>query len=371
MKILVTLGLSNKTMKYHIYPLTQLKEVDKILIIRDSPPQSAQKMDKVLYFTPPKFLLKIPPIKALYRFLLLLKVGIVEKPDISMAYYLFTYGVSAFLIGKILGIPISLSVISNKELEIHPKSIRYFLKKILEHANAITVTGTKTKKDLIKWCDISPNGIYILPHAVDIERFSPKSNPKEYDVITVARLYEVKNLDILLKSIKLVKQRIPDIKVAIIGGGPKKNSLQSLSNKLELQENVDFLGYKSDVEKYYPLGKIYVLTSKWEGIPFALIEAMSCGLPCIVSNVGDISDIIQNNKNGILINNPMDVEGYASAIVKLLGDKNLYKKLSKNALKEIKERHMSKNVSKTWKKIFMDLKINKVKQDCGKNHGGL
>ena len=83
---------------------------------------------------------------------------------------------------------------------------------------------------------------------------------------------------------------------------------------------------------------------------------MSCGIPSVVSNVGDISDVIIDGENGFIIDDYRDVDGFVKAITKLLSDDKLYKQIQKNAL-EVRNIYSVKNATKVWKKIFTKLQL--------------
>ena len=119
--------------------------------------------------------------------------------------------------------------------------------------------------------------------------------PKRYDVVTVGRLAPVKHVETLINAVKKVKENgMKDIQVGIVGDGPSRRELEKLTKNLQLTDNIEFVGFKDDVEEYYNSAKCYVLTSEREGAPIALLEAMACGITPIVSRCGNVSDILEN-----------------------------------------------------------------------------
>ena len=98
-----------------------------------------------------------------------------------------------------------------------------------------------------------------------------------------------------------------------------------------LGSTVGFLGAQEDVVSWYNSGKVFILTSEREGFPFSFVEAMMCGMPCIVSNCGDIMDVARNRENALVIQQYGDIDGFAGAINVLLEDGDLRATLGHNA----------------------------------------
>lgn len=369
MRLLITLGASDKFVSNHIYPLTLLNKVSKIFIVRDLP---GPKLPKVEYCCPPPILSKFMPIRVLFKLILLIYLSLTKKPDIILSYYLYAYGINAFIAAKLTKKPVSISLIAGPIMVYHlgapvnkipysrplPKLsiLGKLINNILKRCDAITVTGSFTKKFLINQ-GINEKKVFILPFAVSDKNFRPVFSSKKYDVIFIGRLAGVKHVEILLKAVSKVKSRYRDVKIGIVGDGPCKSYLEKLSNDLRIKDNVEFLGYKEDVACYLYASKMFVLPSEREGFPIAVIEAMMCGTPVIVSNCGDVLDVLKDGFNCIIIDDYLNVDGFANAIIRLLEDKTLCNTLSKNALAGINKAFSVENTSDAWRKIFTHLGI--------------
>jgi GalNAc-alpha-(1->4)-GalNAc-alpha-(1->3)-diNAcBac-PP-undecaprenol alpha-1,4-N-acetyl-D-galactosaminyltransferase len=141
--------------------------------------------------------------------------------------------------------------------------------------------------------------------------------------ITVTRLVEQKGIDVLLKATAQAFERLPDWRLAILGDGPLRDYLQALAGELGIASRVDWLGYVEDPTPYLKAAKFFVLTSRFEGSPNALLEAMACGLPAIVSNAspGPL-ELVGENEAGLVV--PVEDAGAtAEAILKLAQDEEL------------------------------------------------
>src|SRR5579864_3598407 len=109
---------------------------------------------------------------------------------------------------------------------------------------------------------------------------------KEFLLVCAARLSEVKRVDILLQAVAQVLSAGHQCKCVIVGDGPLKEQLIKQSLELGLSSCIFFEGFKSDIRPYLQAGSAFVLTSRTEGLPLSVLEAMACGLPCIVTDVG-------------------------------------------------------------------------------------
>lgn len=142
-------------------------------------------------------------------------------------------------------------------------------------------------------------------------------------MITVTRLVEQKGIDVLLQAAALAFQSLPDWRLAIVGDGPLRADLEALAAKLGIAERIDWIGQVDDPTPYLKAAQFFVLTSRFEGSPNALLEAMACGLPAIVSDSspGPL-ELVGAEAAGLIV--PVeDVRATADAIVKLAGDERL------------------------------------------------
>jgi len=200
----------------------------------------------------------------------------------------------------------------------------------------------------LKSIGIRECNIHTLYNAVDIIRICPVSRQERERIraeygwtgkivgIFVGRLDKVKNLDNFLraaaKSIKQYKQ----LHVVFIGDGPERESLVKLSMLLGISENTSFLGKQNDVVPYLRGADFFVLPSFREGISMALLEAMACGLPAIVTPIGGNLEVIKHKINGIFV--PIqDPDKLSEKINLLVSDNTTRLKLGINARKTIEQ----------------------------------
>jgi glycosyltransferase involved in cell wall biosynthesis len=126
-------------------------------------------------------------------------------------------------------------------------------------------------------------------------------NPQEFLLVCVARLSEQKRIDILLLAIaQLIRDGVP-CKCVIVGDGPLREKLAERHVSLGLTAHVIFEGFQEDTLPYLQAGTAFVLTSDREGLPLALLEAMACGLPCIVTGVGGNVEAVTDRVHGLVV----------------------------------------------------------------------
>ena len=142
------------------------------------------------------------------------------------------------------------------------------------------------------------------------------------------------------------KKSHPNITAVVVGDGPDRQALEALSRTLGLSSNVTFAGWQSNVADWLRNSKIFVLTSSSEGLSQALIQALICGLPAVVSNVGDLRDLVQTAFNGYLIDE-LSAKNFAARFTLLLTNSILLKEMSEKAV--VSTRKFSvEEVAKTW-----------------------
>lgn len=347
MRILITFTMWGDKMVPTLKPLIESKYITELFVVTNFP---GPDLPNTRYYYPSTFFLKLPIIRIIIRLLYMTDICLFKKPRVIIAHQLITYGLLSFFCSKLFKIPSVICLIGD-DLNVwcETKFIGNILIHILDKCDFITVTG-EVSKEKLEENKIFTKKAYVFPTMGDLSSFYPTITSKEYDVVSVGRLSSEKRIDILLKAIFMVKESFKDLKVGIIGDGPMKDELEKMCGELGLRGNVKFLGFKRNVEYYFNKAKIYVLTSEREGLPLAMIEAMSCGTVPIVPDIGDIKDVAKNYVNSIIVK-PLDVEGFANSVIKLLKDEKFHKRLSQNASK-IRETHSIKHATEIWDQIF-------------------
>ena len=138
----------------------------------------------------------------------------------------------------------------------------------------------------------------------------------EFVLVCVARLSEQKGIEILLEVMGRVLRKGIECKCILVGDGPVRRQLVEQAGTIGLSGHVFFEGFQEDVRPYLQASSTFILTSHREGLPLSILEAMSCGLPSIVTNVGGNAEAITHQIHGLVVP-PGSVEAVADAIAYL------------------------------------------------------
>jgi len=179
---------------------------------------------------------------------------------------------------------------------------------------------------------VIPNGINLEEFQQGVDRDSLRRSfnlPQGARVITfIGRLDEQKGLDLLLEATAGVE----GVEVWLVGDGPVRAELQRLATKLGIDDRVKFWGYQAQIERYLYASDIFVLPSRYEGMPIVLLEALAAGIPCVVSRVGDNDLVVEDGKHGLVVP-PNDATALAKALNLLLLSPEMYRQMSEAAVR--------------------------------------
>ncbi len=165
-------------------------------------------------------------------------------------------------------------------------------------------------------------------------------------LVMVGRFAPPKAQDVLLRV--LHRLRPLPWRLTFVGGGPKEAEVQELANSLGLAEWVTFAGFRDDVPRFLAESQIFCLCSHWEGLPLSILEAMSVGLPVVASDVGGVSEIVQEGVTGFLVKRG-DINGWADRLRLLLQDAQLRHRMGQAGRARYLECFtVDKMVEKTW-----------------------
>lgn len=210
-------------------------------------------------------------------------------------------------------------------------------KLVLENAEVVVVLTESMKKEIelfgfnIRNISIISNGINLKEFdnlsKIDI-RMELKIKENEKVIIFVGSLKVVKGIKYLIEAMNIIRKRGIEVKLLLIGDGEQKKELEILVEKLNLKENVDFIGRidNKEIPKYMIASDILVLPSLSEGLPVVILEAMASGLPILATKVGGLHEIIENNENGFLVE-PKNSEQIVEKILYLFSNDGIKKSI--------------------------------------------
>jgi D-inositol-3-phosphate glycosyltransferase len=223
-------------------------------------------------------------------------------------------------------------------------------------ADRLTANTTVEKQQLVRFYGAPSSRIRIVPPGVDLSRFSPIEQsyaksvigiPRKHRMILFAgRIERLKGIDTLFRAVAILKQRRPDwdwsnICVSVIGGDPSEEGqreneemgrLHDLRDELGLQDLIAFLGARDQdaLHFYFSAAELLVMPSHYESFGMVALEAMACGTPVIASDVGGLTTLVQDGKNGYRVK-VNDAEAMARAIEKLMDNEALRRRMGHRA----------------------------------------
>lgn len=340
--------------KFKVY-LVVFKDFDKnsYLILEDIPVIVIKKRNRWDFF---KLVLKISS--------LLKEI----KPDIVVGFIDYANIISV-LARKISGWngKIVLTEHSNPQITLPHKKFQKLKKwfiKIIYSSSDFTVTVSKgMKKSMENYLGLNGDKIKVIYNSIDINSIKKMTKEipshswfkeKKFPIlISIGRLTKQKAYIDLLRAFTTVKKNIL-CKLIIIGVGEDLENLRNLSKRLEISEDVDFIGFQKNPFAFISYSDVFILSSHWETFGIVLIEAMACGIPVISTRCPyGPEEIIIDRVNGLLV--PVgNIKIMSEAISRLLDDRELRDYLAEGGMKRAKDFGVEKMV-KEYEKCFSEV----------------
>lgn len=206
----------------------------------------------------------------------------------------------------------------------------------LRHDCVHTVSNA-TKNDLIKFGEKKP--IHIIENTIE-KTDTLERQQNRFMFIHIGRFVFYKNIEVIIKAIKIVKEQFPQIRLVLVGGGPNKESLQKLVQNLGLESNIEFVGYITAEKKYEFTSESNALLfpSLCEGFGLVILEAFSQKRPVLASNIPPMADIIEHGKTGYLID-PHDPVQWAQKIIALIKEPSISQSIGQEGYKTLQEKY--------------------------------
>jgi glycosyltransferase involved in cell wall biosynthesis len=295
----------------HLGPLAASRTCTSLCMVSTKP---VPVLPKVTAVYPPTWLVRAMGATPA-RLLTFLWTALRHRPHIVGGFGLMVNGITAVVVGKLTGAR-SLYFCVGGPAEVHDGGIRsaenFFAKmetadrtvegrllQIAAAADAVITMGTGAVR-FFRAKGVHTD-FHVVSGGIDGVRFQPARDAPSYDLILTGRLVEIKRVDVFLQAVHLVTHRIPTVKAVVVGDGRLRRPLQARAADLGLAGHVDFVGHQDDVENWLRRARLFVLTSDSEGLSLALMEAMMCGLPAVVSQVGDLEDLVEHGVSGYLV----------------------------------------------------------------------
>lgn len=199
----------------------------------------------------------------------------------------------------------------------------------------------------------------ILYNVVNKEEISKKieEDRQEYlfDGVYLGRFVYAKNPERLIRILSKVIEYNPKAKFALIGDGELLEQTKELTIKLNVNKNIEFMGFKNNPYKILSQAKVMIMTSRTEGTPMCILEAMSIGIPIVSTPVDGVKELIENGQDGIYSDDDKDL---IDAITRLILDEEYQRKISENIINKGDNLNNIENYKKELNKIYRTVKRN-------------
>jgi glycosyltransferase involved in cell wall biosynthesis len=282
------------------------------------------------------------------------------QPDVIVSF-LTHVNITAVAVSKVCNVPVVVSeriYPEHTDIGIVAKTLR---KVLYPYADKVVVQSQKSLNWFQTVCS-KANCVIIHNHVeYPLKMVSPNIplehvNTNKNIILAVGRLEYQKGFDTLLDSFSNVHRKYNDWDLVIVGKGGHDDYLRNYAEKLNLGSRVHFLGRVGNIGDWYQRAEIFVMSSRYEGFPNALLEAMSYG-NAVISFDCDTGprEIIENNENGLLV--PLDegVNGLTKALLKLMDQAELRAQFSSSA-KQVRQKFSIGKIGKAWDELLNDIR---------------
>jgi glycosyltransferase involved in cell wall biosynthesis len=224
------------------------------------------------------------------------------------------------------GVPVRIG--NRREINPDKSSAQIMLQRAAYSCAHVIVANSQAAANRLAKEYVPERKVAVIPNGLDFEPFQPRE-PHERplrSVVVVANLRPEKGHDVLIDAAAKVLAQVPDVRFDVVGGGPELDTLLERCDARQVRHAFRFLGHQDDVAGRLAASDLFVLPSRSEAFPNAVLEAMAASLPIVASDVGGISELIDDNRTGLLVpaGNP-DV--LADRLLRLIADPLLASRL--------------------------------------------
>ncbi|SEQ26424.1 N-acetyl-alpha-D-glucosaminyl L-malate synthase BshA [Virgibacillus subterraneus] len=291
-----------------------------------------------------------------------------EKLDILHVHYAMPHAICAILAKDIAKHDVKI-VTTLHGTDITVLGIDHSLKKMIRHgiekSDAVTAVSNSLVKQTKEMLGVDKN-INVIYNFVNEEEYFKNEppgikqqygiGPDEKVIIHISNFRKVKRVEDVIYTFHKIQKNIKS-KLILVGDGPEYSEVYHLVGKLGLTNQVLFLGKQKKVSDLLSISDLKLLMSEKESFGLVLLEAMSCEVPCIGTNVGGIPEVIDHNKTGYIIELG-DIDKAAEYAINLLEDETLLDRFSKDALAHAKNHFYSHDIVQQYTDLYDDI-INK------------
>jgi glycosyltransferase involved in cell wall biosynthesis len=222
---------------------------------------------------------------------------------------------------------------------------------LVRGVDAHVAVGVRAAREVERQAGLPSGSIRTIESAV--REFAPARNGDARTrprIGTTARLDRQKGLDVLLRALPL----LPDVELEIVGDGPERERLMALARETGVAERVDFAGWSDSARDRLGHWDVFVLPSRFEGLPLAILDAMLAELPVVATDVGSIGEAVLDGETGLLVP-PEDPRALAAAVHRVLADRELAARLGRDARVLALQRFTARAAARRYEALYAEL----------------
>lgn len=293
----------------------------------------------------------IPNWNLLIKLFLLFRL---ERPDVVHACATEA-NFHAIVAARLAGVPVRIA--EEIGMPAHSKLARSVFRLVYRHATAVIGVAQAVVNFLIESGEVAPSKARLVYYPLDMDfgHLVRKLDREFFTILTVCRLHPIKNLPALLRIFGSLKHPDKRIRLWVVGEGEERRNLEQLSVDLKLSDQVTFYGFQQNPKSYLEKADLVVLPSFSEGLPVSVIEAMSAGVPVVVTQIGGGPEIVRDKINGRLID-PYSEESLRSAIQDMIEldpvDRDKMISISSDVVKQFAPRAHLATIYKLYEDYF-------------------
>ncbi|MEM2851540.1 MAG: glycosyltransferase family 4 protein [Candidatus Bathyarchaeia archaeon] len=284
--------------------------------------------------------------------------------DILHASFIIPAGFSGVLAKKSTNLPLVITVHGNADFYEVPWVLHPILAYTLHKGDEVVAVGEELQENLMRRFDDLK--VQVIPNGIEINKFAATALLREetrrrYNigsedpvVLSVCRLVERKNLDILLASAPQILKKLPTCKFLICGEGPEEAKLRKIAFELNLGSAVIFTGFVSEAEKIrlYAASDVFIQLSSREGLSISLLESKAAGIPAVVADFRGTREPVTDGESGIIIKGELSPAKVAETLLTVLQNRELLSRMGYNAKKEAEAKYSIETMAEKYVALY-------------------
>jgi glycosyltransferase involved in cell wall biosynthesis len=237
-----------------------------------------------------------------------------------------------------------------------PRSSLNRRQRLVKRLTSIAVTrhvgvGTRTSREIERLLRLRAGAVHTIHNGVPDEELEAHERPFPGPVVgAVGRLEPQKGFDIFLQALR----DVPRATAVIVGDGEQREELRALAERLGIADRVQWVGWRDDRRSYLPWFDVFVLPSRFEGFPLALLEALLARRAVVATDVGSVAEAVLHEHTGLLVP-PDDSKALAGSIARLLEDDGLRERVGTAGRKLVQERFTASHMSRSFERLYEEI----------------